>query len=1763
MLGAMLIGSTSVAADGVVPNGPAPGAEPGASAFFRINSDQELDDAASFFGWNGNGHLNHEYEIDGGLVPQDALGNYSGIYIGNTTKLFRIMNWGIYNCSSPSSDVGIYSPGAAIALYNVVGPCSIETSNLSDNPIGAWVEASSDITISSVTCRNTTGPGLLMILSSYSSLTGNQLQNNSIGISLDRSNHSFVDSNICLEDAQGISVIGSSNGTFTYNNCSSSGQGIYASDLVDSAVDNNTFDVDDYGISLSGSRNVRLGWNAAWTCQYGISSEASRNISVIHNTLTSPSIFGIRSNNTLAPHDISWNALSGTTPVGVSLSNSTSTTVRNNTVVGSTDAIVLRSASTALVRDNQVGTSQIGILAQDSPGLVMVANQLQSCSVAGLELARCNAPLLWNNTMANCDLGIWLRESCVNARVIGNEVGASGTKGIVAQSDSTGSQMTENILQGQSLAGIQVVASNNAVLSRNQANSCGIGILVQSSSGVEASNNTCLNGNRGLEFNGTSSALIKDNICRANAQAGIYLHSTSASTVLRNNCSSNLDSGMIAILGTGNKVQDNSFFGNSLSGLKAVSDSNLQLTFNRLGGNGAYGIRLDTCTNPILTGNLLTSEATGLRISGGSGALVYQNQVTKASSSGIVLSGTTVPVLHDNLVQGCTGYAIDATSTSGARIYLNVFIGNNGTASTPSPSNKQARDDSSNDDWSFSSRGNHWSDWTTPDVNRDGIVDSAYVLVGGKRSDQYPLSGPLGPITSASYKKSKTYVDLKWSAPNYTAFAPLTNYYIVRKNSTDTFTFPLLPATQTELNDTTISGSSDYTYEIRAMSSLGLSVAISIDVPRSDVVKPSVQILTPAAGSQVNSSSILASWTGTDPPPSSGIVKYEVRIDTGLWQDVGLTTSLPLAPLPQGFHTLTVRIWDGEGNNNQSGVQFYVDAYAPSLAILIPASGTIQNQSSVQVRWSATDNGTGIKGYQVRIDLGLWSDLQTLNQSSLSVPPGAHVIYVRAFDQVDLARTVSTSLIIDPYAPVVTITSPAKTDQSDRNVHLAWTGTDNLTSIVAYEVRVDETSWVPMGLQLSYDLELSEGPHTLQVRAKDQAGNYGSSQLNVTIDLTGPQVQVVRPINGVYVNQSNVMIQWNVTSTGSPLAWSEIRLDGTLPWINVSKSLTYTTPSLAEGLHLVEVRAWDQAGNSGTNSTSFIVDTLKPLVQWVYPTYGKLLNSDYLVMRWNASDDSSGLNTTYVLIDALTPLEVGLVNEYNVTNLTHGGHDIGVRVFDIAGNFREVRVYVYVDLIPPSITITYPQEGQIIQARDINVMWIASDEGTGLSHFYGKSDNSAFVDFQYTFSHVFTGFSDGRHVVYIGAVDHALNRHVTTVNFTVDFSQPVVSIQYPATGGWTNSTDFVARWTGSDSPLGMHHYEVRLDGGNWTYVGMNTTYHFSGLNLSAHVLEVKGVSNSSQETIARSTFGIDLSGPTAPTMVEPSKYANNGRISISWGASQDNQSGVAGYQVRTVRTYFNGTAYVTIIGPWVDTGTSLSYTSTQNLDGWYNVSARGKDRAGNVGPEGTVQMILDSAPPRAVDYGPLGTSVSVSAIITVSFNEPMVLSSVRVLMGASGNITWDGNTTLYFAPTSDLRYNYEYQVQVNGRDLAGNTMTSLLWEFTTRPNSGTVTGKVLNEIDAPIQGALVSLENGQTSTTNRDGMFSITAPSGNHTLTIRYEGYGDFRVNITLSAGDTTDIGSAPLSKTGTDFSWVIILTFVLLVAVAVEIVYLRKKRKH
>jgi nitrous oxidase accessory protein NosD len=82
----------------------------------------------------------------------------------------------------------------------------------------------------------------------------------------------------------------------------------------------------------------------------------------------------------------------------------------------------------------------------------------------------------------------------------------------------------------------------------------------------------------------------------------------------------------------------------------------------------------------------------------------------------------------------------------------NTFAFNNGVTSEFDPLYVQARDVVGSNSWNSAGSphgwGNYWNDWTTPDLNSDGIVDDPYALDGGiSVKDNYPLtSSPTADI---------------------------------------------------------------------------------------------------------------------------------------------------------------------------------------------------------------------------------------------------------------------------------------------------------------------------------------------------------------------------------------------------------------------------------------------------------------------------------------------------------------------------------------------------------------------------------------------------------------------------------------------------------------------------------------------------------------------------------------------------------------------------------------------------------------------------------------------------------------------------------------------------------------------------------------------------------------------------------------------------------------------------------------------------------
>ncbi|MEM3568366.1 MAG: Ig-like domain-containing protein [Candidatus Jordarchaeales archaeon] len=78
----------------------------------------------------------------------------------------------------------------------------------------------------------------------------------------------------------------------------------------------------------------------------------------------------------------------------------------------------------------------------------------------------------------------------------------------------------------------------------------------------------------------------------------------------------------------------------------------------------------------------------------------------------------------------------------------------------------------------------------------------------------------------------------------------------------------------------------------------------------------------PKAGSLLNASSVTVYWSGDD--PVSGISHYIVRIDNGMWIDVGTSTNYTFPSLSDGTHTVTVIAYDKAGNMSMATVSFTV-----------------------------------------------------------------------------------------------------------------------------------------------------------------------------------------------------------------------------------------------------------------------------------------------------------------------------------------------------------------------------------------------------------------------------------------------------------------------------------------------------------------------------------------------------------------------------------------------------------------------------------------------------------------------------------------------------------------------------------------------------------------------------------------------------------------------------------------------------------------------
>lgn len=238
----------------------------------------------------------------------------------------------------------------------------------------------------------------------------------------------------------------------------------------------------------------------------------------------------------------------------------------------------------------------------------------------------------------------------------------------------------------------------------------------------------------GIEFfaAGMTRTLVQDNILVNIGGAGIY-STTSSDCVVNNNTLTNIDNIGIALLGlTPNcNVTGNYISNTGSSGITIANADNGYVTGNTIKQAIFQGIYMNRPSNSIISENTIGDvTGDGLRVIKAEFSDISKNTIENCTDDGLLLSSGTNTSVHWNSVSNISGYAVNLGTDSGnSSVKYNTFIDNGVDC--------QVCDDGTSNVVSQ----NYYADWSSPDADADGYVDSPYALNGAaENQDELPLA---------------------------------------------------------------------------------------------------------------------------------------------------------------------------------------------------------------------------------------------------------------------------------------------------------------------------------------------------------------------------------------------------------------------------------------------------------------------------------------------------------------------------------------------------------------------------------------------------------------------------------------------------------------------------------------------------------------------------------------------------------------------------------------------------------------------------------------------------------------------------------------------------------------------------------------------------------------------------------------------------------------------------------------------------------------
>jgi hypothetical protein len=746
-----------------------------------------------------------------------------------------------------------------------------------------------------------------------------------------------------------------------------------------------------------------------------------------------------------------------------------------------------------------------------------------------------------------------------------------------------------------------------------------------------------------------------------------------------------------------------------------------------------------------------------------------------------------------------------------------------------------------------------------------------------------------------------------------------------------------------------------------------------------DATAPNTQIGEhPAAPSAASSAQF--EFSGAD-GSGSGVASFQCRLDSSqasTWASCSSPQSY--VSLGDGSHKFEVRAIDQAGNVDPSpaGFEWSVDTAAPDTQIDVNPP-TPSASAKAKFIFSGSDGiGSGVASFQCRLDsseASAWQACSTPREYA-ALADGGHKFEVRAIDvagNVDPSQAVF-SWTVDTTAPASQIDTHPPLLSASVEAKFTFSGSDaGGSGLAAFQCRLDSSeaaAWEACTSPKSYG-GLGDGPHELEVRAIDVAGNVDPTPASFewSIDTTAPATQIDSHPKALEGSAAASFSFSGSDGTGSGVASFQCRLDSTqvADWGACSSPKVYG--ALADGSHSVEVRAIDQAGNVDSSPASFTwaVDTGAPQTQ-IDSGPPTLSGSAAAKFAFSGTDVSgSGVSSYQCRLDSTQTADwAACASPREYAGLTDGSHKLVVRAIDQAGNVdpSPASFEWMIDTTAPTVTIDSLSKNLLGIGQTSEVHWHANENGAFELRVGGSDCTSGTVldsgaygsqPTAHTSIVAVADLAEGQNTLRLCLADAASNKGSITATLSRDTTTPETQIDsHPAALSASASASFA--FSGSDgSGSGVASFQCRRDSSEASaWASCSSPQGYAALADGAHVFEVRTVDVAGNADPTPAAFGwtVDTTPPTVTVDSGPSGLTNDPTPTFAFHASEAGSSFECSTDTGTPD-----------FGPCSDAG---SHTPARPLaDGPHTFRVRATDAAANQGASTTRGFTVDTAAPPA------------------------------------------------------------------------------------------------------------------------------------------------------------------------------------------------------